>query len=83
MQVLLPSNQDVHYIQGAKGNQLMVSAHLFNLNGKPIMNVSALLDSGCTGSCINQKFVDLYSLETHKLPVPVLVYNADRTNYQL
>ena len=46
--VLLPSNQDVCYVQGAKGNQLMVSVHLFNLNGKPITNVSALLDSGCT-----------------------------------
>ena len=38
-----------------------------------------MLDSGCTGSCINQKFVDLYGLETHKLPAPVLVYNANRT----
>ena len=41
--------------------------------------MSALLDSGCTRSCINQKFVDLYGLETHNLPAPVLVYNADGT----
>ena len=77
--VLLPPKQDIRYVRGAKGNQLMVPAHLYDLNGKPIALVSALLDSGCTGSCINQKFVDLHGLETRKLPYPIPVYNADGT----
>ncbi|PFH45041.1 hypothetical protein AMATHDRAFT_105883, partial [Amanita thiersii Skay4041] len=38
--------------------------------------VKALLDSGCTGSCINQEFVNKHRLNTIPLPRPIPVYNA-------
>ncbi|KAF8679008.1 hypothetical protein AX14_004594 [Amanita brunnescens Koide BX004] len=46
--------------------------------GKQIM-VKALLDSGCTGSCINEVFVDKHNIVTRELPKLIPVYNADGT----
>src|SRR5499426_679218 len=40
---------------------------------------TALLDSGCEGSCIDTKFVKKHNLNVHKLPRPLPVYNADGT----
>ena len=39
--------------------------------------VLALLDSGCTGTTMDQQFAKEKGLETHKLPQPIPVYNAD------
>ena len=39
--------------------------------------VLALLDSGCTGTTMDQQFAKEKGLETHKLPRPIPVYNAD------
>ncbi|EGN91060.1 hypothetical protein SERLA73DRAFT_67790, partial [Serpula lacrymans var. lacrymans S7.3] len=41
--------------------------------------VEALLDSGCTGSCIDSQFVKDKRYETRKIPRPIPVYNADGT----
>ena len=46
--------------------------------GKQI-SIKALLDSGCTGSCIDETFVDKHGIETRELPKPIPVYNADGT----
>ena len=43
------------------------------------VTIKALLDSGCTGSCIDEAFVDKHSIETQELPKPIPVYNADGT----
>lgn len=43
------------------------------------ITVKALLDSGCTGSCINESFVKKHSLNTTKLPKAIPVFNADGT----
>ena len=37
------------------------------------------MDSGCTGSSIDSGFVQAKGLNTHPLPRPIPVYNADRT----
>ena len=37
----------------------------------------ALLDSGCTGSAINKKFVEKHGISTKKVVRPILIYNAD------
>jgi Retroviral aspartyl protease len=37
----------------------------------------ALLDSGCTGSCIHRRLVKEHNFPTKKLPRPIPVYNAD------
>ena len=39
--------------------------------------VLALLDSGCTGTTMDQQFAKEKGLETHKLPRPIPVYNVD------
>ena len=40
-------------------------------------NILALLDSGCTGTTMDQQFAKERGLETHKLPRPIPVYNVD------
>ena len=39
--------------------------------------VRALLDSGCTGSCIDEDFVRSNGIVTRKTALPIPVYNAD------
>ena len=39
--------------------------------------VRALLDSGCTGSCIDEDFVRSNGIRTRKTALPIPVYNAD------
>ena len=43
------------------------------------ISMKALLDSGCTRSCIDEAFVDKHDIETRELPKPIPVYNADGT----
>ncbi|PFH44762.1 hypothetical protein AMATHDRAFT_167096, partial [Amanita thiersii Skay4041] len=42
-------------------------------------SLTALLDSGCIGSCVNQEFIQKHRLNTIPLPCPIPVYNVDRT----
>src|SRR6202040_2994632 len=44
-------------IKGKGGNQMTISIHLQTLDGNQNFRIDALLDSGSTGSCINEKFV--------------------------
>lgn len=46
--------------------------------GKQIA-IKALLDSGCTGSCIDETFVDKHGIKTWELPKPIPVYNTNGT----
>ena len=41
------------------------------------VTVNALLDSGCTGSCIDEDFVRQNDIRTRKTALPIPVYNAD------
>ena len=41
--------------------------------------VVALVDSGCSGSAIDETFVKENKLLTHNIPIPIPVYNTDRT----
>ncbi|EGO20325.1 hypothetical protein SERLADRAFT_352231 [Serpula lacrymans var. lacrymans S7.9] len=41
--------------------------------------IDALLDSGCTGSCIDSRFVEEQGYERQRIPRPIPVYNADGT----
>ena len=50
------------------------------INDSQEFQVTALLDSGCTGSSIDQAFVLEKGMNTHKLPQPILVYNVDGTH---
>ena len=41
--------------------------------------IVALVDSGCSGSAIDETFVKENKLLTHNIPILIPVYNADRT----
>ena len=40
---------------------------------------TTLIDSGCTGNCINSGFVTARNLATKKIMCPILIYGADGT----
>ena len=42
-----------------------------------ILQIIVLLDSGCTGSCIDREFFRENNIQTRKVPLPIPVYNAD------
>ena len=67
------------YIRGGKGQQLDVPVILSSLKGDIQVRAKALIDSGCTGSCINEDFVNKHGLETYQTPIAISVYNADNT----
>ena len=41
--------------------------------------IVALVDSGCSGLAIDENFIKEHNLQTHDIPVPIPVYNADGT----
>ena len=47
------------------------------------INIVALVDSGCTGSCVSTEFVERHKLNKRKLLRPMPVYNADGTRNAL
>ncbi|EGO01116.1 hypothetical protein SERLA73DRAFT_36978, partial [Serpula lacrymans var. lacrymans S7.3] len=65
------------YVSGTQENQINVMCKLTTLDTLKSKMVKALLDSGCTRSCINLQFVKDKDYETKKIPRPILVYNAD------
>ena len=68
------------YVRGrTDGRQLDLELTLGTLDDKKNFRVEALLDSGCTGSCINQTFIRENGINTEKLPIPVMVDNVDGT----
>ena len=70
------------YIRGRKGHQLNLSVVLKTLEDQRAFRTTALLDSGCTGSCINRQFVNKHHIPTQRMPIPIPVYNADGTRNQ-
>ena len=64
------------YIRGS-GNQMNIELVAKTLDTQKRFQLSALLDCGCTGSCINTAFVEKHNINTKKFPRPIPVYNAD------
>ena len=65
------------YVRGSKGRELKVPALLQTLDSLAQFQVTGLIDSGCTGSCVDRKFVERNGISTTKLRVPIPIYNAD------
>ncbi len=65
----------IRYIRGSTSD-LMIPVTLEPRTGKKILSTRALLDSGCTGSAINQAYVREHGLDTRKVKIPISVYNA-------
>ena len=69
------------FLRSSAGRQLEALITLVPLT-TPIsdeIDAHALVDSGCTGSCIDSAFVKRYNLPTKRYPNPLKVYNADGT----
>ena len=61
------------------GRQLdaLVSLNLLTPNSEQGIDAHVLIDSGCTGSCIDSGFVKRYNIPTKRYPNPLRVSNAD------
>ena len=58
-------------------NQMDVSGVIITMDTLSRHSIKALIDSGCTGSCINEDFVKRHHLNTTRLPKSIPVFNAD------
>jgi hypothetical protein len=58
-------------------NQMDVIGMITTMDTLEQQPMKALLDSGCTGSCVNKDFVKKHQLNTTKLPKSIPVFNAD------
>ena len=65
------------YIHRVGKQQLDIPLTITTLDTRETFQIKALLDSGCTGSCIDVEFVKKNNLVMKKLPRPLPVYNAD------
>jgi RNase H-like domain found in reverse transcriptase/Reverse transcriptase (RNA-dependent DNA polymerase)/Integrase zinc binding domain len=65
------------FIRAVGKDQMSVPVHLQTLDDGHILRVIALLDSGCTGLCIDREFVRKNNIQMKKVPLPIPVYNAD------
>lgn len=66
------------FIRGIGQQQMDVPVIVQTLEDGTSISAKGLLDSGCTGSCIDCKFMEKHNLQTKKAARPVPVYNADR-----
>ena len=57
--------------------ELNLQIELQDLEKGTVYQTQALLDSGCTGSCISQRFAEQKKLSLHKWEHPISAYNTD------
>ncbi len=65
-----------------KGKDLTIDVQVETLENVTKIAMTALVDSGCTSSAINQTFVEKHNIPTHATTAPIPVYNADGTRNQ-
>ena len=59
---------------------MMVNVKLEATDDRRVFEVKALLDSGCTSTSINRKFMAENKINTYSLPRPIPIWNADGTS---
>ena len=64
-------------VRGTGKNQMDIQGVMTTTDTHEKFTVKALIDSGCTGSCINEEFVTKHKMNLTALPKPIPVYNAD------
>jgi hypothetical protein len=67
------------HMRSVGGNQMNMPINIQTLDDGRLFHITALLDSGCTGSCIDKKFIKEKGINTKKTARPIPVYNADGT----
>ncbi|PFH44645.1 hypothetical protein AMATHDRAFT_129532, partial [Amanita thiersii Skay4041] len=60
-------------------NQIDIPCVISTTDTFETFSVKALLDSGCTRSCVNSEFIEKHQIDTRPLPQPIPVYNTDGT----
>ncbi len=71
----------IRYIRGASGD-FSIPVTIEPVSSLKTLTTKALIDSGCTGSSINQAYIEKHNLDTKKALIPIPVYNADGTRNQ-
>ena len=76
------NRKDKLFIRGSPGRQLEALVTLIPSEGfgEEGLDAHALIDSGCTGSCIDSRYVNRYAIPTKRYPNPLKVFNADGSN---
>ena len=64
-------------VRGTGKNQMDIQGTVTTTNTSEKFTMKALIDSGCTSSCINEEFVAKHKMNLTALPKPIPVYNAD------
>ncbi len=65
-----------------KGKDLVIPVQVETLENITKILTTTLVDSRCTSSAINQKFVEQHNIPTHVTAAHIPVYNADGTKNQ-
>jgi hypothetical protein len=66
-----------HFVCSTQGDEMDVKLQITTLDMQKVHSVTALLDTGCTGSSIDSNFIRWHGINTQKLYAPIPVYNAD------
>ena len=79
VQALSELKQPYLYVRSAGRREQTLLPVVLHTRELPRRNieVQALLDSGCTGSCIDEDFVRQNGIITRRTALPIPVYNAD------
>ncbi|VDB99528.1 unnamed protein product [Peniophora sp. CBMAI 1063] len=79
IQALCELCSPIHYVRSSGQCQqatLPAVLHTLEFPRRQIL-VNTLLNSGCTGSCIDKDFVQQNGIRTRKTALPIPVYNAN------
>ena len=71
--------EPICFIKRGREKQLTLPVTVIRLDNNSQTDTRALIDSGCTGSCINQQFVVNHKILTKQMPLAIPVYNTDST----
>ena len=71
--------EPIRFIKRGRGKQLTLPVTVIRLDNNSQTDTQALVDSGCTGSCINQQFIVNHKIPTKWMPFAIPVYNTNST----
>jgi len=76
---VLQSLEEPPILKQMGNKQLDIRIHLTTIDTTKSFTKVALIDLGCTSSCISRNFIQENGINTQKLPFPITCYNADGT----
>ena len=71
--------EPICFVKGGREKQLTLLIIVIRLDNNFQTDTQALVDSGCTESCINQQFIVNHKISTKWMPFIIPVYNIDGT----